>query len=44
MNAEAAITQLLREIETYLAAFDHAGVRAVRDGLARWGNGPHHRR
>ncbi len=41
MNAEAAITQLLREIETYLAAFDHAGVRAVRDGLARWGNGPH---
>ena len=41
MNADAAITQVLWEIEAYLAAFDHAGVRVVRDGLARWGGGPH---
>lgn len=42
MNAEAAITQLLEEIEIYLAAFNHRGVRDVREGLARWGDGPHH--
>lgn len=41
MSAKTAISRLLQEIDVYLASFDHCGVREVRDGLARWGDGPY---
>lgn len=36
MSADAVISALLLEIDRYLSRFDHAGVRDVRQGLARW--------
>src|SRR6185312_997030 len=40
MQTEQAIRDLVGEIDTYLARFEHAGVSDVRSGIARWRNGP----
>ena len=40
-GAAEAISDLLHEIDQHLAAFDHAGIREVQNGIARWSGGPH---
>ncbi len=32
------IAELVRNVDRYLSAFDHAGVREVRAGITRWSN------
>ncbi len=40
MKNPAAITALVAEIDHYLARFDSPGIDDVRDGIARFGEGP----